>query len=164
MFSSVVRSCLRSGTTTGGVTKVSVTGSHCVLELYECPPEILNDLDRISEALAEAAKVAKSTLLSQTAHRFEPQGVTALGLLAESHISVHTWPELGYAAADVFTCGEHCLPEAACKSLVAALQAGRHELTRIERGEAVRQPRPQRTPAPTAAATTDAASGNASAG
>ncbi len=143
---------------------MTTIGSHCILEMYECPSAILDDLDRISEALAGAAKVAKSTLLSQTAHRFEPQGVTALGLLAESHISVHTWPELGYAAADVFTCGEHCLPEAACEHLAKALQAGRHELRRIERGLEAQTPMPQRAPTPSVAATTAGAGEKANAG
>ena len=50
-------------------------------------------------------------------HSFKPQGVTGLALLAESHISIHTWPEIGYAAIDVFTCGDHTMPEKACKLL-----------------------------------------------
>lgn len=114
--------------------------------MYDCPGEVLNDLAGIQEALAQAAKLAKSTLLSQTAHRFEPQGVTALCLLAESHISVHTWPELGYAAADVFTCGDQCLPEMACAHLAKALQSGRHELRQLQRGTAL-LPTSKRSPA-----------------
>lgn len=128
-------------------------GSHCILEMYDCPAEILDDLELIEAALRDAAKVSKSTLLSATAHRFEPQGVTALGLLAESHISIHTWPELGYAAADVFTCGEQCLPEAACQHLASALHADRYDLRIMERGLAAPVLRPVRTPTPTAAAT-----------
>ena len=133
--------------------QVSTIGSHCILEMYECPAEVLDDLERIREALTEAATLAKSTLLSETAHRFEPQGVTALGLLAESHISVHPWPELGYAAADVFTCGEACDPEAACRHLQKALQAGRYDLHRMDRGMAAPVLRPVRAPAPGPAAT-----------
>lgn len=117
-----------------------------MLEMYGCPPAVLDSPDRVREALREAAKAAKATLLHETSHRFEPQGVTALGLLAESHISVHTWPELGYAAADVFTCGEHTLPEAACHLLVERLEATRFELRRLSRGVESPQVRPARAP------------------
>jgi S-adenosylmethionine decarboxylase len=114
--------------------------------MYDCPAAVIDDLDRVREALQEAAKAAQSTLLSESAHRFAPQGVTALGLLAESHISVHTWPELGYAAADVFTCGERCLPEKACLVLVERLQAGRYEMRQLERGVESPRVRPARAP------------------
>jgi S-adenosylmethionine decarboxylase len=90
----------------------------------------------VVEAIREAARRARSTLLHEVSHRFDHQGVTALGLLAESHIAVHTWPELGYAACDVFMCGEHAEPERACEHLAAALQAARWELHAYARGEA----------------------------
>lgn len=125
---------------------MSTIGSHCILEMFDCPPEVIDDLQHVREALRVAARAAEATLLGEVAHRFSPQGVTALGLLAESHISVHTWPELGYAAADVFTCGEHCLPEKACLSLVEALRAGRYELRTVERGVPSPAVRPARAP------------------
>lgn len=128
-------------------------GSHWILEMYECPPEVIDDLELVREALRQAARAARSTLLYEVAHAFEPQGVTALGLLAESHLSVHTWPELGYAAADVFTCGEHATPKAACEHLAAALRAGRWDLRHIERGAAAPAERPLRQPEPVVAAT-----------
>jgi S-adenosylmethionine decarboxylase len=108
-------------------------GVHCVLELYDCSPEHLNDRPLIAQALREAAKLAESTLLGEVNHQFTPQGVTALALLAESHISIHTWPENGYAAVDVFTCGEHTKPEAACQYLAKVLQAGHHVLLKFPR-------------------------------
>ncbi|MEM7155958.1 MAG: adenosylmethionine decarboxylase [Myxococcota bacterium] len=123
-------------------------GSHYILDMYDCPSEVIDDLERVQAALRQAAEVARSTLLGETAHRFEPQGVTALGLLAESHISVHTWPELNYAAADVFSCGEHARPELACAYLAKALRAGRHEIRRVARGEHVSPSRPARAPTP----------------
>lgn len=118
--------------------------------MYECPSHLLDDLEGIRSAIRVAAARSGSTLLNETAHRFEPQGVTALGLLAESHISLHTWPELGYAAADVFTCGEQCQPELACEYLVEVLQAGRHDLRKIDRGMKGPALRPVRTPSPEA--------------
>ncbi len=67
-------------------------------------------------------------------YEFSPYGVTALVLLAESHISIHTWPENGYLAVDVFTCGEHTEPEQACHYLVEAFQACSHVLLKLPRG------------------------------
>ena len=77
-----------------------------------------------------------STLLQLVSHQFEPQGVTALALLAESHMSIHTWPENGYAAIDVFTCGRTATPEAACAFLVEQFGAARHRLKVLSRGAA----------------------------
>jgi len=129
-------------------------GSHFIAEMYDCPAEVIDDLEGVQAALLDAVRVAGATLLHLKAHRFQPQGVTALGLLAESHISVHTWPELGYAAADVFTCGADAKPEAACELLARRLQAGRYELRRIERGMEAPKVRPARVPEPLDAATT----------
>ena len=110
-------------------------GTHYMLEMYDCPADMLNDVEHVRTAIRGATKAANSTLLHECIHRFEPQGVTALGLLAESHISVHTWPELRYAAADVFTCGPETAPRAACEHLVRALGAGRFRLRNLERGD-----------------------------
>lgn len=111
----------------------SPVGTHCILEIYGCPAILLNDAGYIQQSLREAAETAKSTLLDEVVHAFEPQGVTALTLLAESHISIHTWPEKGYAAIDVFTCGEHTEPEEACYHLIRKFQATEHTLQTVVR-------------------------------
>ena len=111
-----------------------ITGVHCIVELFECPFSLLNDEKFIRGMVSKAAVESGSTLLSISSHKFSPQGVTALGLLAESHISVHTWPESGYAAADVFTCGHHCNPEQAARFLAEALQARHHTCSVLQRG------------------------------
>ena len=90
-------------------------GRHCILELYQCDHAKLNDEAFIRTTITSSAKVAGATLINLVTHSFKPQGVTGLALLAESHISIHTWPEIGYAAIDVFTCGDHTMPEKACK-------------------------------------------------
>jgi S-adenosylmethionine decarboxylase len=110
-------------------------GVHCILELYNCPTDLLNDIEFIKQTLEEAAKTAQSTLLDKIAHQFTPYGVTALALLAESHISIHTWPENGYIAADVFTCGEHAKPIEACEYLARSFKAGKHLLMKLPRGQ-----------------------------
>ena len=92
-------------------------GRHYILELYQCDHAKLNDEAFIRTTITSSAKVAGATLINLVTHSFKPQGVTGLALLAESHISIHTWPEIGYAAIDVFTCGDHTMPEKACKLL-----------------------------------------------
>ena len=108
-------------------------GKHCILELYDCQNSRLDDEAFLRDTITTAAKRAGATLLNLITHRFEPQGVTGLALLAESHISIHTWPESGYAAVDVFTCGDHTMPERACQVLVEELGAVRHKLTSFRR-------------------------------
>ena len=108
-------------------------GKHCILELYACDSARLDDEAFLRDTITAAAKRAGATLLNLITHRFEPQGVTGLALLAESHISIHTWPESGYAAVDVFTCGDHTMPERACAVLAAELGAASHKLTSFRR-------------------------------
>ena len=84
-------------------------------------------------ALNKASKLAKATVLNLISNKFEPQGVTAIVLLAESHISIHTWPESNYSAIDIFTCGQNMLPELASQYLIEALNAEEHFLRVIER-------------------------------
>ena len=98
-------------------------GRHCILELYQCDHAKLNDEAFIRTTITTSAKIAGATLLNLVTHSFNPQGVTGLALLAESHISIHTWPEIGYAAIDVFTCGDHAMPEKACEQLSKDLLA-----------------------------------------
>lgn len=109
-------------------------GVHCILEMYQCAPALLNDAEFVEEAIETAARHANSTLLKFQAHKFEPQGVTAIALLAESHLSIHTWPERGYAAVDIFTCGQHTDPQGACLYMVEAFEAGEHILSVLPRG------------------------------
>ena len=109
-------------------------GTHCIVELYGCPRDLLNDESFVKNALREAVDQGLATLLHEVSHQFHPQGVTALALIAESHVAIHTWPECGYVAADVFTCGERADPEKACMHLVRVFRAGRHSLTKLIRG------------------------------
>ena len=116
--------------------------THCILELNGCPSDLLNDHTFVCEAVKQASEQGLSTLLEMSSHQFYPQGVTVVGLLAESHISIHTWPEYGYAAVDVFTCGETADPHRACRYLVACFQASTHQLLTVPRGQGQQLPRP----------------------
>ena len=106
---------------------------HFLLELYRCDYEKLNDESFLRCTLNRAAKLANATVLNLISNKFEPHGVTAIALLAESHISIHTWPESNYSAVDIFTCGQNMLPELASKYLIEALKAEEHLLRIIER-------------------------------
>ena len=113
--------------------KLSHQSKHLLLELYRCNYEKLNDESFLRCAINRAAKFAKATVLNLISNKFEPQGVTAIALLAESHISIHTWPESNYSAVDIFTCGQSMLPELASQYLIEALNAEEHFLRIIER-------------------------------
>ena len=113
--------------------KLKHQSKHLLLELYRCDYEKLNDESFLRCTLNRAAKLAKATVLNLISNKFEPQGVTAIALLAESHISIHTWPESNYSAVDIFTCGQYMMPEVASQSLIEALKAEEHFLRVIER-------------------------------
>lgn len=109
-------------------------GRHVLAEYHGCPTGALDDESAIEIAMRDAAKAAGATVLQAIFHRYAPQGVTGVLVLAESHISVHTWPEAGYAAVDFFTCGT-CDPEAAHAVLADAFGARRTEIMVVERGQ-----------------------------
>ena len=79
---------------------------HVLFTLYQCNVDLLNDRMFIENLLYDTAKKCGATFLNTVSHQFDPQGVTAVTLLAESHISIHTWPEKEIAVCDIFTCGE----------------------------------------------------------
>ena len=106
---------------------------HLLLELYRCNCEKLNDESFLRCTLNRAAKLANATVLNLISNKFEPQWVTAIALLAESHISIHTWPESNYSAVDIFTCGQNMMPELASQYLIDSLMAKEHSLRVIER-------------------------------
>lgn len=122
---------------------VTPVGTHCILELHGCSSDLLNDVLFVRDSIEQASAQSLSTLLELTSHQFYPQGVTAVGLLAESHLSIHTWPEHGYAAVDIFTCGEDAKPQRACQYLIEHFGARKHSLTVLPRGVGA----PQRMPA-----------------
>ena len=113
--------------------KLSHQSKHLLLELYRCDCEKLNDEFFLRCILNKAAKIANATVLNLISNKFEPQGVTAIALLAESHISIHTWPEFDYSAVDIFTCGQNMMPEQASQYLIESLMAKEHSLRVIER-------------------------------
>ena len=113
---------------------MDVLGTHVLLELRECDPQLLDDLDYIRQELIGAAATVDAHIVGESFHQFSPQGVTGILSIAESHISIHTWPEHRYAAADIFTCGDQTMPERAAAYIIAALRCQDPEVTQIRRG------------------------------
>ncbi len=109
-------------------------GTHLLLEMAGCSAELLDDTERVSSILLDAAEQARTTVLGSSFHKFCPQGVSGVVVIAESHISIHTWPEFGYAAVDVFTCGDRAMPQLAAAAIIEAFAPIRHDIRVIARG------------------------------
>ena len=113
---------------------MNALGTHLLLELKSCNPVLLDDLPYLRNALMEAAEETGATIIGESFHQFSPQGVTGVVAIAESHLCIHTWPEFGYAAVDIFTCGKRFRPRDAAALVVRSLESGDHSITEIERG------------------------------
>jgi len=108
-------------------------GQHYLLNLYKCSFVLLDDERCLIDLLENAATASGATVIQTISKKFEPQGVTVICLLSESHISIHTWPEEGKASVDVYTCGNNCNPKIGCDIIVQRLHAQNHTLSYIER-------------------------------
>ncbi|MCC6177178.1 MAG: adenosylmethionine decarboxylase [Chloroflexi bacterium] len=107
-------------------------GRHLVLELWGC--ENLNSSAVVERALLDIVEALNLTLLSLNVHPFSPIGVTGVAIVSESHVVIHTWPELGYAAVDVFTCGAERNPEDAVPVLREHFAPERIQVMEMSRG------------------------------
>lgn len=107
-------------------------GKHCIAELYGCDHHILNDESALTSIFKEAIDIGGATLLQICSHKFSPQGVTIVALLSESHISIHTWPENGTAALDVFTCG-NSTPDLALLHCINFLKPSEYNMNCFDR-------------------------------
>ena len=113
---------------------MDTTGRHLLAEYIDCDRELLNDVERIEALMCDAVQAAGATIVSRCFHRFAPQGVTGVVVVEESHLSLHTWPEHGYAAVDFFTCGD-CQPLKAHPLLREGLGATDSEVMLLDRGQ-----------------------------
>ncbi len=110
-------------------------GRHLVVEFYGCDPEVLNDKAKIEEIMTRAAEESGATIVQKVFHMFNPHGVSGVVVIAESHLAIHTWPEYGYAAVDVFTCGSKVDPWKAYECIKRELKAQHHATIEMLRGE-----------------------------
>ena len=113
---------------------MNALGRHLLVELHDCDKEALNDLGLIRDVMVKAAIDCGAVVLGESFHRFSPQGVSGVVIIAESHLSIHTWPEYGYAAVDIFTCGTFVNPEKAAEVLIEKLRSRNHSVMEIPRG------------------------------
>jgi S-adenosylmethionine decarboxylase proenzyme len=111
------------------------TGSHLLLDLSGCDRRRLDDVDFITDLTERAARAAGATVLGVHWHEFSPQGVTVVAILAESHASLHTFPESGLAYWDCFTCGSGD-PERSAAIVIEGLRATAHSSQIVARGKA----------------------------
>jgi S-adenosylmethionine decarboxylase proenzyme len=112
---------------------LNTSGRHLIVEYTGCDRAILDDRERIQALMVQAAEAARTTVVACLFKSFQPQGVTGVVVLEESHLSIHTWPEHSYAAVDFFTCGQGA-PERAHEVLFDGLRAGRAERLLVHRG------------------------------
>jgi len=117
-----------------GGRELNALGTHLLIELRECNPEILKSLKKVRNALVSAAKEARATIVDISFHEFNPFGISGVVVIAESHLTVHTWPEYGYAAVDIFTCGEVIKPEVAASFLIKQFECRNPSVVEMKRG------------------------------
>ena len=104
------------------------------MELRDCNPKIIKDLAKVKNALVSAAKEAKATIVDISFHEFNPFGISGMVIIAESHLSIHTWPEYSYAAVDIFTCGDLIKPEVAASFLIREFESKTPSIVELKRG------------------------------
>jgi len=104
------------------------------VELRDCNPKIIKDLAKVKNALVSAAKEAKATIVDISFHEFNPFGISGMVIIAESHLSIHTWPEYSYAAVDIFTCGDLIKPEVAASFLIKEFESKKPSIVELKRG------------------------------
>ena len=101
----------------------------------DCDRKRLSDRQFLRDALLSACRAAGATIMGDSFHTFTPyNGVSGVIIIAESHLSIHTWPEYGYAAVDIFACGQSLHPEKAVEIMVRELKAGDHSILELDRG------------------------------
>ena len=113
---------------------MNALGTHLILDLKECDPELLDDLEFVKETMMEAARSVGATIVGESFHKFDPIGVTGVVAIAESHLCIHTWPEYGYAAVDIFTCGDSFVPQGAADYLIERFRSQDPSVAELQRG------------------------------
>ena len=117
-----------------GYFQMQALGKHIIAELYDCDKALINDHEFIEEVMLRAVEISGATIVRPVFHKFNPHGVSGVVVIAESHFSIHTWPEYGYCALDIFTCGDEIDNQAALSHLKNQLKAGNLSVSEIKRG------------------------------
>ncbi len=117
-----------------GSIKEMHLGQHVLAEFFECDPNVLNSITKVEKYMIDAALECGATIVQKCFHMFNPYGVSGVVIISESHLAIHTWPELGYAAVDLFTCGSSCDPMVAYEFLKKKFNSRAANYTELKRG------------------------------
>src|SRR5256712_7191979 len=117
-----------------GTTRLNALARHLLLEMFDCTPDAIDSLEAVKGGVVEAARRAQATIVDVVFHEFNPFGISGVVVIAESHLSIHTWPEYRYAAVDIFSCGDVLKPEVAASYLVEQFAAERTSVVEMQRG------------------------------
>jgi S-adenosylmethionine decarboxylase proenzyme len=109
-------------------------GRQILVEYYDCNNEVINDVSKIESMLLEATRRSNASIISHNFHKFSPHGISGTVVIAESHVAIHTWPEYGYAAVDIFTCGETIDPWVIQEYLKDGFESGNVSSMEMKRG------------------------------
>jgi S-adenosylmethionine decarboxylase len=109
-------------------------GKHLIIELFQCDSTLLNDVKTLERHLLAAVQLSGATVIQPFFHQFSPHGITGVVVVAESHFALHTWPEYGYCAVDIFTCGDTVNGHVALDYLKENLGAANASVMEIKRG------------------------------
>ena len=116
------------------ITEEYALGTHLLVELRKCNHETLVSLEKVKGFMVAAAKHAKATIIDISFHEFNPFGISGMIVIAESHLSIHTWPEYDYAAVDIFTCGDIIKPQDAADFLIEKFECKDPSIVEMKRG------------------------------
>lgn len=117
------------------MSNIGTLGKHFILEMWGCDKQLINNSDEIMKLVEKASTDAGATVVKAFFHEFSPTGVTGVAILSESHLSIHTWPDEGYVAADIFTCGTTTKPELGVKSLISGFKPENSNFLELKRGD-----------------------------
>ena len=109
-------------------------GRHILAEFFECDPNVLNSPELVEKYMLQAALECGATVVNKCFHLFAPHGVSGVVIISESHLAIHTWPEYGYAAVDLFTCGEQCDPKVSYEFLKEKFNSKDAKYSQLNRG------------------------------
>ncbi|PYZ93723.1 S-adenosylmethionine decarboxylase proenzyme [Salipaludibacillus keqinensis] len=109
-------------------------GRHIIAELWGCAVDKLNNLQYIEQVFIDAAHLAGAEVVKVAFHLFAPQGISGVVIISESHLTIHSFPEHGYASIDVYTCGVRMDPNVAVSYIAKSLEAKSSEMIELPRG------------------------------
>jgi S-adenosylmethionine decarboxylase len=109
-------------------------GKHILVDFHDCNSKKLDDPELIKKVMLDSARLANATIITDVFHRFNPHGLSGVVVIAESHLAIHTWPEFGIAAVDLFTCSNTMLPHIAIDYIARTLESKNYKVHEIQRG------------------------------